>query len=192
MLLAANAVEPQHLVIRDRFLRERELVVSSCREVATMRVRRRSAESEIPTASMADIAFLLIIFFMVTTVFSATKGLELKLPDEKEDPEPEPAVLIHVRSDGVSVDCEPMELDAILPYLEPRLTRNPNKPVILYTDSQAAYRDMVAVYDLLASAKTEGSPWGFSVSNISVPTRRDIEGYVQRFGMNPLETSCGP
>jgi biopolymer transport protein ExbD len=39
-------------------------------------IRRTSPRSEIPTSSMADIAFLLIIFFMVTTVFSATKGLE--------------------------------------------------------------------------------------------------------------------
>ena len=41
---------------------------------------------EIPSCSMADIAFLLIIFFMVTTVFAAQKGIDFNLPkEEKED-----------------------------------------------------------------------------------------------------------
>ena len=34
----------------------------------------------IPTASMADITFLLIIFFMVGTVFNVEKGIEMNLP----------------------------------------------------------------------------------------------------------------
>ena len=34
----------------------------------------------IPTASMADITFLLIIFFMVGTVFNVEKGIEMALP----------------------------------------------------------------------------------------------------------------
>ena len=37
----------------------------------------------IPTASMADIAFLLIIFFMLTTVFRKEKGQKLILPSAK-------------------------------------------------------------------------------------------------------------
>ena len=39
---------------------------------------------EIPTASMADIAFLLIIYFMITTTFAATQGLDFQLPQEQE------------------------------------------------------------------------------------------------------------
>jgi biopolymer transport protein ExbD len=88
-----------------------------------MKIRRAAQESEIPTSSMADIAFLLIIFFMVTAVFSATKGLAFALPkDENEPPESETeeAVFIKVAPDGsLSVDCKPMGLDGILDYLEP-------------------------------------------------------------------------
>ena len=52
------------------------------------------------------------------------------------------------------VDCKPMELDEILPYLEPKLLRNPEKPVILYTDAVSApYQAMISVYDVLGSAK---------------------------------------
>ncbi len=145
--------------------------------------RRITADSSIPTSSMADIAFLLIIFFMVTSVFSATRGLELQLPDEeKGKADPDPAVLIHVQSDRVLVDCEEMALERILPYLEARLNRNPGKPVILYTDPQAQYQEMVAVYDLLA---------GVAIENLSVPTRGEIDDYVRLFGMNPLDATCG-
>ena len=51
-----------------------------------MKIGKRGQEAEIPTSSMADIAFLLIIFFMVTAVFSATKGLTFALPKEEQQP----------------------------------------------------------------------------------------------------------
>jgi biopolymer transport protein ExbD len=45
-------------------------------------IRRYKEPAEIPTASTADIAFLLILFFMVTTVFRATTlHLTIKLPE---------------------------------------------------------------------------------------------------------------
>ena len=44
-------------------------------------IRRSTEMPDIPTASTADIAFLLILFFMVTTVFRPmSKSLDLKLP----------------------------------------------------------------------------------------------------------------
>ncbi len=145
--------------------------------------RRINADSSIPTSSMADIAFLLIIFFMVTSVFSATRGLGLQLPDDDTgQADPEPAVLIHVLPDRVVVDCEEMAMERILPYLETRLLRNPGKPVILYTDSRAQYQEMIAVYDLLAEIEIE---------NLSVPTRGEIDDYVRLFGTNPLDAACG-
>jgi biopolymer transport protein ExbD len=155
--------------------------------------RRTTTDASIPTSSMADIAFLLIIFFMVTSVFSATKGLEFALPtDDPEsiDREPQDAVFIHVQADRVLVDCREMGVDEILPYLEPKLLRNPNKPVILYTDSEAEYQRMIDVYDALAGSGAEDSGYSFRVTDISVPTRSDIRAYVDVFGENPFETAC--
>lgn len=42
--------------------------------------RKRENQPEIPTASTADVAFLLIIFFMVSTVFRQSRGLKVTLP----------------------------------------------------------------------------------------------------------------
>jgi biopolymer transport protein ExbD len=43
--------------------------------------RKSKVSDEIPTASMADIAFLLLIFFLTTTVFEEEKGLPIVLPE---------------------------------------------------------------------------------------------------------------
>lgn len=157
-----------------------------------MKLPRREASSEIPTSSMADIAFLLIIFFMVTAVFSATKGLEFKLPqdDDTKSAEADEAVFIKVAADSsFMVDCKPMELDGILPYLAPKLLRNPEKPVILYTDAAAPYQAMISVYDVLGSATLKDHE--FKVKNISVPTQSEVAKYIQLFGFNPFESQCG-
>ena len=128
---------------------------------------------------------------MVTAVFSATKGLEFKLPkDDNKPPEQEEAVFIQVGADSsVFVDCRPMELDGSLAYLEPKLLRNPEKPVILYTDASAPYSAMIAVYDVLGSAKLKSH--GFKVKNISVPTQSEVQEYIDLFGTNPFESQCG-
>ncbi|HKK70475.1 MAG TPA: biopolymer transporter ExbD [Candidatus Krumholzibacteria bacterium] len=42
--------------------------------------RNQKTKSQIPTASFGDIVFLLLIFFMVSTVFKTEDGLEVDLP----------------------------------------------------------------------------------------------------------------
>jgi biopolymer transport protein ExbD len=46
-----------------------------------MIVKKRSSDVEIPSSSLADIAFLLLIFFLVATTIDVDKGLDLVLPD---------------------------------------------------------------------------------------------------------------
>jgi biopolymer transport protein ExbD len=146
-----------------------------------------------PTSSMADIAFLLIIFFMVTAVFAMTKGLEFKLPQQEEQSaaEEEEAVFIQVFPDEtIAVDCQPMEHSRILEYLYPKLSRNPEKPVIIYSDPDAAYQGMIAVYDVLVQAEEQWKAEGMKVKNISIPTQTDVRDYTALFGQNPFLARC--
>ena len=140
--------------------------------------REPSISDEIPTSSMADIAFLLIIYFMVTTTFTATRGLDFGLPKDDNTPqeiEREESVYIQVQPGGhLLVDSRAMQLGQILDYLKPKLERNPSKPVIIQTDPQAAYGDMVNVLDELRQGKNK---IGIEVKNISIPTRREIESF---------------
>jgi len=140
--------------------------------------RDTKVSDEIPTASMADIAFLLIIYFMITTTFAATQGLDFQLPKEQDDTpmvEKEESVLIEIEPSGqFIVDGKPMQLGDILEYLKPKLERNPLKPVIIRPDPAAPYGDMVDVFDELRQAEDK---IGLVVRNISIPTQREIEAF---------------
>lgn len=46
--------------------------------------KKSKVASGIPTASLPDIVFLLLIFFMVTTVFKEFTGLQVRLPTAKQ------------------------------------------------------------------------------------------------------------
>ncbi len=137
-----------------------------------MKYKQRSTPNEgIPSSSMADIAFLLIIFFMVTTAFSAKKGIDFNLPrdDQNKSPEDVRAVLIDIDPGGrVTVDGNPFNLTDIKPYLMPKLSANPNKFVIIKTDSDAQYGNMIDVLDELKQ---------LDVKNIALPTREEIASW---------------
>ena len=60
--------------------------------------QRRKAEPDIPVVSMSDIAFLLIIFFLVTTNFIKESHIKLKLP-KAETGEDEDKIQINVAMD---------------------------------------------------------------------------------------------
>ena len=140
-----------------------------------MRLRRRVVPAEIPTASMADVAFLLIIFFLVASFYSVTRGIQFSLPKTEEEAltaEPEAAVLIEVAADGaLTVDGGPMALTAVQGYLRPKLVRNPTKSVILQTSLEAPYHAMTDVFDELRQA---------GVENLVIPTSAQRELYGLR------------
>jgi biopolymer transport protein ExbD len=141
-------------------------------------MKHEKVSDEIPTSSMADIAFLLIIYFMVTTTFAATRGLDFGLPKEDEAPpivEKEEAVLIEILPGGqILVDGRPMQTDEILDYLKPKLERNPLKPVIIRPEPASEYGYMIEVFDELRQAPDK---IGMEVKNVSIPTEREIEKF---------------
>jgi biopolymer transport protein ExbD len=140
-----------------------------------MKIRRRAIDAEIPTASMADVAFLLIIFFLVASFYSVTRGIQFSLPKHDEaalTAEPEAAVLIEIASTGaLTVDNRAMPLDQLRGYIAPKLERNPEKSVILQTALEAPYQAMTDVFDELRQA---------GVQNLVIPTSAELQMYGLR------------
>ena len=114
--------------------------------------------AEIDTTPLADVAFQLVIFFLVAATFSTTLGLDFQLPapiDREELHEPEEAVLVEVlRHGGLRVDGRSLALDQLLTYLEPKLRANPGKPVLVRPELEAAYGRAVDVLDELRQGRT--------------------------------------
>ena len=143
-----------------------------------MKIRRTEIPSEIPTSSMADVAFLLIIFFLVASFYSVTRGIQFSLPRNDEaalTAEPEAAVLIEIASTGaLTVDSRPMRLEGVEGYIRPKLQRNPTKSVILQTSLDAPYSAMTDVFDELRKV---------GVQNLVIPTSTEL----QLYGLRRLE-----
>jgi len=151
-----------------------------------MKLKRANKTPEIPTSSMADIAFLLIVFFMVTTVFSANKGMEHVLPPEQDPGEPEDAIIIKVTAtDTFLMDLQSMpmeEVDRIYPYILLKLQSNRQKPVILTADGQASYGQMVAALSVLKRLEADlATQWPDYVLPLTIATKSDVALFPQPF-----------
>ncbi len=136
--------------------------------------RSSNVEAEIPNASMSDIAFLLLIFFMVTTAFAAQQGIDFRLPaptkDREDIQEKElEAITIQVMASGrLVVDGMPKNLSDIAPYIRPVLAVDPKKFVIIQMDMDAAYGHMIDVLDQLKI---------LNVQNIALPSRQEMRSW---------------
>lgn len=134
-------------------------------------------DAEIPTASMADIAFLLITFFMVTTVFTAIHGIEYGLPKKTitSKIQPKESVYIHLLNSGdIQVDFQTVpNLTGLASYVKAKMAETSGlKPVIIRTDLAVPYGRMVEVLDLLKQ---------LDVKKISIPTHSELEAWKDYF-----------
>ena len=124
--------------------------------------RHRRVSDDIPTSSTADIAFLLLVFFLVTTVFPKDRGLTLALP-QGEAPVNEGNVLhFLVESSGkvgirwgASENTHYMASQDIAPLWRTEVAKNPKLIAAVRTDPLAPYSRMIDVLDQLRMAGAE-------------------------------------
>lgn len=128
-----------------------------------MRLQARSVQNTgIPTASMADIAFLLIIFFMVTISFEVDKtqvGLprtELRLEIPKQSAYVSITKNGQIRvSGGDEISVPVPGPQEVLSFAADVVRRDPSKAFVLKADKDAQYRYVDEVIDALKQAKAE-------------------------------------
>ena len=134
--------------------------------------RRTSRDAEIPTASMADIAFLLLIFFLVTTTINVDSGIYMQLPPKLEENTPPPeirqrnllAVLVNSTGD-VLVDGEFMQISQIRGEVVrhvtnegrlPNYSENPDLAIVSFkTERGLPYGRYIEVLDEIKAAYIE-------------------------------------
>ncbi len=120
-----------------------------------MRINRRFRGGEIPTSSMADIAFLLLIFFLVTTTIDIDKGLGLVLPPEGETIEINKKNILNclINSSGmVLLGGEPVNPKDVSRIVKDRLRENNKLIVSVKTHEKTRYKDYIAIIDQLKMA----------------------------------------
>ena len=121
--------------------------------------RASRVSPEIPTASMADIAFLLIVFFLVTTTMNQDKGLSLHLPPVGETKEVKSKNILNVwinARDQVAFfendQLTPVPFAEVKTRIEGRLRENDKLIISLKAERGATYRSFVDVLDELKLA----------------------------------------
>lgn len=112
--------------------------------------------SDIPMASLADIAFLLLIFFLVTTTIDVDRGIGLSLPAKGEETEVRTKnitnLLINIQGE-VLLDNENIAINEIARRIEQKIQENPNLIVSVKTDRETKYDVFIQVLDELKLAK---------------------------------------
>ncbi|MFC1528950.1 ExbD/TolR family protein [Candidatus Latescibacterota bacterium] len=125
--------------------------------MARIRFRKKSRiQQTIPTGPMADISFLLIIFFMVTTVFVVYRGFRVDLPlAERIEPlkSRRNVVSIWISSEGnMMVDEFTVQLSDVAGIVSQKLQGNPRIVVQVKSDKTTPYRLISGVIEELKKA----------------------------------------
>lgn len=108
--------------------------------------------TSIPTASMGDIVFLLLIFFMVTTVFKTEDGLPVELPRAESGLEVKRDDISRVYVDAlgrISVDDTIMKAPLVAQLMVTKMKENPSNIVAFETDVHTDYEVMDKIMEEL-------------------------------------------
>jgi len=119
--------------------------------------KRKSSETDIPTASQGDIAFLLIIFFMVGTTFRGSQGLKVVLPNavttERILKKKNTENLWIDKAGRVSVGDNLMTIPSVTPIMSEKVIENPDLVVVLQADKDVPYGYVTDVLEALKAAR---------------------------------------
>lgn len=127
--------------------------------------KRSDSESggEIDLTPMLDVVFILLIFFIVTSVFVTEAGIDVSKPEASTaDPRSKDLILIAVTSDGqIWIDGEQIDSRFIRSRFERRLAETPNASVVIQGDRAAQAEHVMTI---MAAARAA------NISAISIST----------------------
>ncbi|PID29018.1 MAG: biopolymer transporter ExbD [Candidatus Cloacimonadota bacterium] len=117
--------------------------------------KKNKPTAEIPTASMSDVAFIILLFFMVTTVFVTEDGLKVTLPQAKaiDKIQRKMATTIYVdRLDRISIDDFIIDIPNVRYVMMRKLALNYNTVTCFRTDKNTGYGLMADIMNQLREA----------------------------------------
>ena len=130
-------------------------------------MKRRSRETTTPDLTpLIDVVFLLLIFFMVSTVFKKDElALLLNLPSSEtseKTAQKMKSITIEINKDEVAFNGKKLKSEELsLPISE---IQNKKVPVFLRVDEAVEYKKVVKVLDLLKK---------FKLTNLTLVTEKD-------------------
>jgi biopolymer transport protein ExbD len=117
------------------------------------------AEEETDLTPLIDCVFLLLIFFMITTVFIVSKGISVDLPSSRkaEQQQASKDVNVIINSDNtIEVNGEQTPLDRLGSAVAEIKKRDLSKNAILEADRKVGHELVINVMDVLRQQGIEG------------------------------------
>ncbi|MBD3377066.1 biopolymer transporter ExbD [candidate division KSB1 bacterium] len=136
--------------------------------------KKSKVASGIPTASLPDIVFMLIIFFMVSTVFKESSGLPVVLPDamkiEKLQGKRNVATIWADKAGNISIDDKLLDVNAIseIVYQKASDPLQPLKLVSLRIDQDVEMERVTGIHEELRDV-------GSAALNVNYSTRTAVD-----------------
>jgi biopolymer transport protein ExbD len=127
--------------------------------------KRQSGELGISLTSMLDVIFLLLCFFVTTSVFSQWESeIAISLPSAKSATVPgrmPGEIILNMATDGsVSVNGQKLTLAEVTERLTRIAKLYPGQPVVIRADKATPYESLVGLIDACRTADV----WNFSLA----------------------------
>ncbi|GAC18808.1 ExbD/TolR family protein [Paraglaciecola arctica] len=115
---------------------------------------RVEEDASIDMTPMLDIVFIMLIFFIVTTVFVKEAGIEVNKPNGSLAVMPKNAnIFIAITEDGkVWIDKRPVETELVRSNLERLMAEQPSDVIIIQADKEAEHGLVIEVMDQIKAA----------------------------------------
>lgn len=116
--------------------------------------RKNKINPAFSMASMTDIIFLLLIFFMITSTMVSPNAIKVLLPQGKQQTSAKPLTRVIIDKDlncyaaYGNKDEMPITLDELPAFLQQRASEEPEMYVALYADERVPYREIVNVLNI--------------------------------------------
>jgi biopolymer transport protein ExbD len=117
--------------------------------------RRRKISAEFAMASMTDMIFLLLIFFMITSTVITPNAVKVDLPQSTQQSTSKPLARVTIDKNlnyyvGFGTQKEiPVAFDDLVPFLQESYKRNNEMYVALYADETIPYSEVIRVLDVV-------------------------------------------
>lgn len=107
-------------------------------------------DTELNMTPMLDVVFILLIFFIVTSVFVKTPGIDPFKPVAETKQDWKPSILIAVNSaNEIWIDKQPYDIEEIRPIILSMRDENPKAEAIINADKDAEVGVVMSVQELM-------------------------------------------
>ena len=134
------------------------------------RLRKQQPIAEINITPFTDVILVLLIIFMVTTPLIIQTSIKVNLPNAKSAKAVDTSNQIDITVSNKSmiyVEGNPITKEALRDKVSELYKNNPSLKVVLFSDKQARFKDIVTVLDIMND---------LGIKSLNIAARADVQG----------------